>query len=67
MNSMLPYVVNASQRGGNSPVQRGTCVVRREELFTLEELKKASGRLKPNRAPGIDWVPNEIIKDAIAA
>ena len=40
-------------------------MVRREELFTLEELKSAGGRLKANAAPGIDGVPNEILKKVI--
>ena len=40
-------------------------MVRREELFTLEELKRAGGRLKANTAPGIDGLPNEILKEVI--
>ena len=39
----------------------------REELFTLEELKRAGGRLKANTASGIDGVPNEILKDVFRA
>ena len=46
---------------------RCSCVVRREELFTLEELKGAGGRLKANTAPGIDGEPNEILKEVIEA
>ena len=46
---------------------KGSCVVRREELFTLEKLKRAGGRLKANTAPGIDGVPNEILKKVIGA
>ena len=46
---------------------RSSCVVRREELFTLEELKRVGGRLKANTAPGIDGVPNEILKKVIGA
>ena len=46
---------------------RSSGVVRREELFTLEQLKRASGRLKANTAPGIDRVPNEILKEVTAA
>ena len=42
-------------------------MARREELFTLEELKRADGRLKANTAPGIDGVPNEILKEVIGA
>ena len=37
-------------------------MVQREELFTLEELKRAGGRLK-----GINGVPNEILKEVIGA
>ena len=44
---------------------RRSCVVRREELFTLEELKRAGGRIKERTAPGIDGVPNEILKEVI--
>ena len=40
-------------------------MVRREELFTLEELKKAGGRLKANTVPRIDGLPNEILKEVI--
>ena len=40
-------------------------MVRREELFTLEELKRAGGRLKANTAPGIDGLPNETLKEVI--
>ena len=46
---------------------RSSCVVRRKELFTLEELKRADGRLKANTAPGMDGVPNEINKEVIEA
>ena len=46
---------------------RSSCVVRREELFTLEELKRAGGRLKANTALGIDGVPSEILKEVIGA
>ena len=42
-------------------------MVRRAELFTLEELKRAGGSLKANTAPGIDGVPNEILKEVIGA
>ena len=59
MQSLFPYV---------EPFQRqdwSSCVARRKGLFTLEELKGAGGRLKANTAPGIDEVPNEILKEAI--
>ena len=42
-------------------------MVWREELFTLEELKRASGRLKANTAPRVDGVTNEILKEVIGA
>ena len=35
---------------------RSSCVFRREELFTLEEIKRAGGRIKANTAPGIDAI-----------
>ena len=36
-------------------------MVRREELFTLEEVKRGGG----NTAPGIDGAPNKILKEVI--
>ena len=42
-------------------------MIQREELFTLEELKRVGGRLKANTAPGIDGVPNEILKEVTGA
>ena len=42
-------------------------MVQREELFTLEELKRAGGRLKANTGPTIDEVPNENLKEVIGA
>ena len=42
-------------------------MVQREELFTLEELKRAGGRLKANTVPGIDGLPNEILKEVTGA
>ena len=42
-------------------------MVWREELFILEELQRAGERLKANTAPGIDGVPNEILKEVIGA
>ena len=41
-------------------------MVRCKELFTPEELKRAGGRLKAHTAPGIDRVPNEILKEVNA-
>ena len=52
------------------PFQRqglSSCVVRHEELLTLEELKRAGGRHKANTAPEIDGVPNESLKEVIGA
>ena len=42
-------------------------MVQYEELFTLEKLKRAGERLKANTVPGIDGVPNEILKEMIGA
>ena len=36
-----------------------------EELFTLEELKRAGGRLMANSVPGIDELANEILKEVM--
>ena len=46
---------------------RSSCVIRREELFTLEQLRRAGGRLKAHSSPGIDGLPNEILKEVIGA
>ena len=43
----------------------GSCSVRNEELFTCEELKRASRRLKASTAPRIDGISNESLKDVI--
>ena len=59
VQNLFPHVEPFQRQDGSS------CVVRREELFTLEELKRARGRLKANTAPGIDGLPNEILKDVI--
>ena len=42
VRSLLPHVEPFQRQ------DRSSCVVRREELFTLEELKRAGGRLKAN-------------------
>ena len=42
-------------------------MVQPEELFILEEPKRASGRLKTHTASRIDGVPNEILKEVIGA
>ena len=46
---------------------RSSCVVRREELFSLEKLKRAGGMLQANTVPEIDGVPNEILKEVSGA
>ena len=61
VRSLFPHVEPFQRQ------DRSSCVVQREELFTLEEVKRAGGRLKANTAPGIDGVPNEIIKEVIGA
>lgn len=42
-----------------------SCLVQREELFTLEELKHVGKALRSGKAPGIDGIPNEILKMVI--
>ena len=59
VRSLFPYVQPFRRQ------DRSSCVDRREEFFTLEELKRAGGRLKANTAPGIHEVPNEILKEVI--
>ena len=59
VRSLFPHVEPFQRQDRNS------CMVRREELFTLEELKRAGGRLKANTAPGIDGLPKEILKEVI--
>ena len=59
VQSLFPHVESFLRQ------DRSSYVVRREELFTLEKLKRAGGRLKANTAPGIDGVPNEILKEVI--
>ena len=61
VRSLFPHVEPFQRQG------RSSCVVRREELFTLKELKRAGERLKAKPAPGIDGLPNEILKEVIGA
>ena len=61
VRSLFPHVEPFQRQ------DRSSCMVRREKLFTLEELKRAGGRLKANTAPVIDGVPNEILKEVIGA
>ena len=61
VRSLFPHVEPFQRQ------DRSFCVVQREELFTLEELKRAGRRLKANTAPGIDGVSNEILKEVIGA
>ena len=58
---LLPFLLSFQRQ------ERSSCVVRREALFTLEELKRMGRRLNVNTAPGIDGVPNEIPKEVIGA
>ena len=44
---------------------RRSCMVRCEDLFTVEELKRVGRWLKTHTAPGIDRVSNEILKEVI--
>ena len=61
VRSLFPHVEPFQRQ------DRSSCVVRREKLFTLEELKRAGGRLKANTAPGIEGLPNGILKEVIGA
>ena len=61
VRSLFPHVEPLQRQ------DRSSCVVRCEELFTLEELKRAGGSLKANTAPGIDGVQNEILKEVFGA
>ena len=59
VRSLFPHVEPFQRQDQNF------CLVRCEELFTLEELKRAGGRIKENTAPEIDGLPNEILKEVI--
>ena len=59
VRSLFPHVEPYQRQ------DRSSCVVRREKLFTLEELKRASGRLKANTASGIDGMLQKILKVVI--
>ena len=61
VRSLFPHVEPFQRQ------DRSSCVVQREELFSLEELKRAAGRLKANTAPGISGMPNKILKEVIGA
>ena len=56
VRSLFPHVAPFQRQ------DRSSCAVRREEFFTFEELKRRK-RVKENIAPGIDEVPNEILKE----
>ena len=61
VRSLFPHVEPYQRQ------DRSSCVVLREKLFSLEEIKRAGGRLKENTAPGIEGLPNEILKEVIGA
>ena len=61
VRSLFPHVEPFQRQ------DRSSCVVRREELFTLDELKIEGRRLKANTTPGIHGLPNEILKEVIVA
>ena len=61
VRSLFPHVEPFQRQ------DRSSCVVRREELSTLEELNRAVGRPKPNTALGVDVVSNEILKEVIGS
>ena len=61
LRSLFPHVEPFQRQ------DRSSCVVQREELFTLEELKRAGGGIKANTVPGIDVVPNEILREVTGA
>ena len=59
VRSLIPHVEPFQRQ------DRSSCVVRREELFILEELKRAGGWFKANAALGIDGLPTEILREVI--
>ena len=59
VRSLFPHVEPFQRQ------DRSSCVVQREELYTLKELKRTGGRLRANTAPGIDGLPNEILNEVI--
>ena len=59
VRSLFPHVETFLRQN------RSSCMVRREEPFTLEKLKREGVRFKVNTAPEIDGVPNEILKEVI--
>ena len=59
VRSLFPHVEPFQRQN------RSSCEVRSEKLFTLEELKRAGGRLNANTAPGTDGLPNEILIEVI--
>ena len=63
------YAARSMERGKSSFEARHKVrhKVRCEELFTLEELKRAGGRIKANTAPGVNGLSNEILKEVIGA
>ena len=61
VRSLFPHVEPFQRQ------DRSSCVVQREKLFTLEELKRTGGRRQANKAPGIGGVPNEILQEVIGA
>ena len=61
VRSLFPHVKPFQRQ------ERSSCVVRREELSTHEELKRAVGRIKANIALSVDGVSNEILKEVIGA
>ena len=60
VRSLFPHVELFQRQG------RSSCMVRCEDLFTHEELRRAGRRLAAHTAPRIDGMPNEILKEVIA-
>lgn len=56
IEDLFPSRDNRTRKKQSNPV------VKEEELFTLEELQREGTKLKAGKSPGLDGIPNEVIK-----